>query len=1204
MNKQLIFALIVLTTIALSACFTPPTPTAVCGNGILETGEECDQAQNNNIPCSPPYGETCTYCNADCENTTLTNEQFCGNQICEPQENTTTCPEDCTTGLSTNTIIEAESGVLAGMTTGTTTGIEYIYTTTDDTGTAIYTFNVPTTGQYILEAKVNAQTSGTNSFFVSIDGQEDIYDMQIPLSFEWDQVSWRGTGTDLQNEFNPKIFQLTAGSHTVTIRGREKNTQLDQIKLSTYETTQVCTTGQTQPCQTGLQGICALGTRTCTNNAWGTCVQNQQPTTEICGNGIDEDCNGADLPCQTGTGITYYVSNTGSDSNNGLSESTPWKTLSKVNSIMSNLQPGDSVLLKRGDEWRETLSVTKSGAANKHITFGAYGTGNKPKITGSDKISSWTVHSGNVWKATVTGQPYWIILIQTNGTITWAKKENSLAGVASDKEFYCTSTTCYLYSTTDPDTAYNSIEGTYRNGIESTRNYLKFDGLDVRFMTWEGIRGTNVDNWIIQNMEIHHVGDDQDIEGQGILYQGSNGLIRNNKIYETGQHGIYLALYNNEPQPVINNIIEHNEIFNQYHTGIDVMNLALDSSSNKLHSNNTVRYNYVYQTPGHYGVQVGIQFQGSSTTNSWVNNSKIYYNIVKDISSNGILSSWRNDNIEISNNLVINAKTGGIGLANPYNNKVTVKNNIVKQGTGGYSIFVGDTTGKTINNNIYYDQPAGYQFAYINGQGYATFSAYRTATGLDANSYFQDPMFTNFAAGDYHPQAGSVAIDNGAATGIPFDYEGNTVPQGVTDIGIYETTTTGGSQTGNAWYVDNAASAGGNGLTWNTAWNSFSGIQWSSIQPGDTIYISGGTTSKTYTEELRPAKSGTSSGGHITITKGTTPGHNGMVLLTGNGVYIRPQKYLKISKLNLTDGAQLYVSGSSGSTYSESGASSNIILEDNYVHIMNHGGVFIQTSDHITVRRNYMTTPDWTTIQTDGIYSQKNRNNTYEYNTIIISNAEPNGHNDGIQSFMDMDMKYRYNYIEQNNTKSAGNAQGIYITTSNGTLWIYGNVLWGPYTKNPLITNSNYFGSIGTAYIYGNTVVGGGWGVVAVKDSPNSMIKNNIIACYKPSVVLPRIDGVPTPPQNWDYNLYYAPNSNLFFNNNINTFAQWQAAGYDVHGRYGDPQFLDRLNRNFKVQATSPAVNNGFALGTPYNYDKEGILRPQGAAWDIGAYER
>ena len=70
-----------------------------------------------------------------------------------------------------------------------------------------------------------------------------------------------------------------------------------------------------------------------------------------------------------GAGNTYYVSNSGgSDSNDGLSTSYPFKTIAKVNGLA--LQPGDQVLFKCGDTWRaEMLIVSQSGAASSPITY-------------------------------------------------------------------------------------------------------------------------------------------------------------------------------------------------------------------------------------------------------------------------------------------------------------------------------------------------------------------------------------------------------------------------------------------------------------------------------------------------------------------------------------------------------------------------------------------------------------------------------------------------------------------------------------------------------------------------------------------------------------------------------------------------------------------------------------------------------------------
>jgi len=53
--------------------------------------------------------------------------------------------------------------------------------------------------------------------------------------------------------------------------------------------------------------------------------------------------------------VRYYVSNTGSDSANGTSESTPWQTISKING--RTFSAGDTISFKCGDVWREELDI-------------------------------------------------------------------------------------------------------------------------------------------------------------------------------------------------------------------------------------------------------------------------------------------------------------------------------------------------------------------------------------------------------------------------------------------------------------------------------------------------------------------------------------------------------------------------------------------------------------------------------------------------------------------------------------------------------------------------------------------------------------------------------------------------------------------------------------------------------------------------------
>ena len=85
----------------------------------------------------------------------------------------------------------------------------------------------------------------------------------------------------------------------------------------------------------------------------------------------------------SGSAATYYVSSSsGSDGNSGTSILLPWSTLGKVQSSMSSFAPGDFILFKRGDKFRDSLDINKSGNSSNYITFGAYGAGDNPLFWG------------------------------------------------------------------------------------------------------------------------------------------------------------------------------------------------------------------------------------------------------------------------------------------------------------------------------------------------------------------------------------------------------------------------------------------------------------------------------------------------------------------------------------------------------------------------------------------------------------------------------------------------------------------------------------------------------------------------------------------------------------------------------------------------------------------------------------------------------
>ena len=74
---------------------------------------------------------------------------------------------------------------------------------------------------------------------------------------------------------------------------------------------------------------------------------------------------------------TYYVSNSGNDNNSGTTINSPWKTISKANSI---LQPGDTINLRSG-QYNEAIQPANSGQPGKYITYKSYG-GEVARIVG------------------------------------------------------------------------------------------------------------------------------------------------------------------------------------------------------------------------------------------------------------------------------------------------------------------------------------------------------------------------------------------------------------------------------------------------------------------------------------------------------------------------------------------------------------------------------------------------------------------------------------------------------------------------------------------------------------------------------------------------------------------------------------------------------------------------------------------------------
>jgi len=130
----------------------------------------------------------------------------------------------------------------------------------------------------------------------------------------------------------------------------------------------------------------------------------------------------------TCSATNYYVSNAGSNSNNGTSPSTPWQTVAKVVSSLGSINATDSVLFKCDDNFDITAAIVmvKNG-----VRFGSYGTGARPSISALATVSGWTLVSTGLYKASITCPNDLRYVTVNDNPVEWGRTPNKNNGLNS-----------------------------------------------------------------------------------------------------------------------------------------------------------------------------------------------------------------------------------------------------------------------------------------------------------------------------------------------------------------------------------------------------------------------------------------------------------------------------------------------------------------------------------------------------------------------------------------------------------------------------------------------------------------------------------------------------------------------------------------------------------------------------------------------------
>jgi len=164
---------------------------------------------------------------------------------------------------------------------------------------------------------------------------------------------------------------------------------------------------------------------------------------------------------------------------------------------------------------------------------------------------------------------------------------------------------------------------------------------------------------------------------------------------------------------------------------------------------------------------------------------------------------------------------------------------------------------------------------------------------------------------------------------------------------------------------------------------------------------------------------------------------------------------------------------------------------------------------------------------------------------------------------------------------------------------------------NGIISNSNSGdGTITNMTFVNNTVIRGNGNVRVCQKSAQGIPENNVLKnnlWYNSGMyIFPWTNqsgqkcnyGFAHDYNYWDSTTEYPPTA----------APGWGGNDPELHGRTEtvtlNDLFINPALYDYRIKKTdSTALNNGIALNSPYNVDKNGVMRPQGAGWDMGAYE-
>jgi hypothetical protein len=435
------------------------------------------------------------------------------------------------------------------------------------------------------------------------------------------------------------------------------------------------------------------------------------------------------LENRTMLSTTYYVSPSGSDSNSGTSTSSPFKDISKVNSL--SLSAGDNVLFQGGQTFDGSVLIRGGGSSSSYVTFGSYGSGKATiKSGGVDGFEDYNASGVMVQNLNFVGSP--------NGLNQDGVKFEANSGGLSNIAVENCSITGYYY-------AGILVQGDNGNGfsnIQFTQNtiYNNVDsGIDLD--STNNSVGSHHNVYIAYNNVYGNYGStDSSATGNGMeLGSMNNATVQDNVATDNGADGIGgcgIWAYDSTGVTFQYNVSGNNRTAH----GTDGDGFDFDSNT----SNSVMQYNYAYDNDGN-----GLQL------NQWQNNSEssndiIRYNISQDNGQNNSYADFevwgdiQNSSIYGNTGYVAPATRGGspygikvhnATIGNLFVNNVTFANNIIVTSGGVPAVDVpaAELSGAKnlkFEGNDYWAASGSLNIEY-GSSTYSSVSSWESATGQE-----------------------------------------------------------------------------------------------------------------------------------------------------------------------------------------------------------------------------------------------------------------------------------------------------------------------------------------------------------------------------------------------------------------------------------------------------------------------------------------